>query len=122
MLSQGQRGPDLRVPASRIPAFLGAPPDPQDLRFMPPGPPRPLRPAIAKTTAVALRRLDQQAGANRPKDKGRKSLNSHARCLKVLDTRRPNARLADHPRRVDGWREWSTCSIDFAPRRIERFL
>jgi hypothetical protein len=32
--------------------------------------------------------LDQQAGANRPKDKGRKSLNSHARCIKVLDTRR----------------------------------
>src|ERR1039458_10825354 len=25
MLSQGQRGPDLRVPASRIPASLGAP-------------------------------------------------------------------------------------------------
>jgi putative transposase len=32
--------------------------------------------------------LDQQAGSHRPKDKGRKSLNSHARCLKLLDTRR----------------------------------
>ncbi|HEY6344482.1 MAG TPA: hypothetical protein VIY49_23565, partial [Bryobacteraceae bacterium] len=48
------------------------------------------RQAIAKTTAVALGRLDQQAGTKRPKDKGRKSLNSHARCLKVLDTRRQN--------------------------------
>src|SRR6516162_11889308 len=36
----------------------------------------------------ALGGLDQQTGAIRPKDKGRKSLNSHARCLKVLDTRR----------------------------------
>ena len=45
-----------------------------------------------KTTAVALGGLDQQAGANRPKDKGRKSLNSHAGCLKVLDTRRALAR------------------------------
>jgi beta-glucanase (GH16 family) len=36
--------------------------------------------------------LDQQAGANRPKDKGRKSLNSHARCLKVLDTRRAKSK------------------------------
>jgi hypothetical protein len=32
--------------------------------------------------------LDQQAGSTRPKDKGRKSVNSYARCLKVLDTRR----------------------------------
>jgi type I restriction enzyme S subunit len=32
--------------------------------------------------------LDQQAGSTRPKDKGRKSVNSHAGCLKVLDTRR----------------------------------
>jgi hypothetical protein len=32
--------------------------------------------------------LDQQAGATRPKDKGRKSVNFHAGCLKVLDTRR----------------------------------
>jgi glycosyltransferase involved in cell wall biosynthesis len=32
--------------------------------------------------------VDQQAGAARPKDRGKKSVNSHAGCLKVLDTRR----------------------------------
>jgi hypothetical protein len=37
--------------------------------------------------------LDQQAGSTRPKDKGRKSVNSYARCLKVLDTRRLSRQL-----------------------------
>jgi transposase len=38
--------------------------------------------------------LDQQAGSARPKDEGRKSVNSHAGCLKVLDTRRHAKRIA----------------------------
>src|SRR5208337_5652477 len=50
--------------------------------------PGPLRSAAAKTTATTIGGLDQQAGATRPKDKGRKSVNSYAGCLKVLDTRR----------------------------------
>ncbi|HEY6343247.1 MAG TPA: hypothetical protein VIY49_17270, partial [Bryobacteraceae bacterium] len=60
--------------------------------------------AIAKTTAVALGRLDQQAGTKRPKDKGRKSLNSHARCLKVLDTRRANETNDERDRQRLAWR------------------
>ena len=41
-----------------------------------------------KPTTIALGGLDQQAGSTRQKDRGRKSVNSHAGCLKVLDTRR----------------------------------
>jgi hypothetical protein len=44
--------------------------------------------------AIAIGGLDQQAGSTRPKDTGRKSVNSHAGCLKVLDTRRPPAVIA----------------------------
>jgi len=48
--------------------------------------PKLLRQAIAQTTAATLGGLDQQTRSQRPKDKGRKSLNSHTKCLRVSDT------------------------------------
>ena len=62
-------------------------PPPGGARRRLPGAPGPLRSAAAKTTAIAFGGLDQQAGSTRPKDRGRKSVNSYAGCLKVLDTR-----------------------------------
>ena len=52
----------------------------------------PLRPETAQTLATALGGLDQQARRYRAKGRGRKSVNSHAGCLKVLDTHRGECR------------------------------
>src|ERR1035437_5209197 len=59
-----------------------------------PSAPGPLRSAAAKTTATTIGGLDQQAGATRPTDRRRKSVNSYAWCLKVLDTRSASLRSA----------------------------
>ena len=59
---------------------------PSGARCRLPGPPRTIRPAATQTAATAVRGLDQQARSTRPKNKGGKSVNFRAGCLKVLDS------------------------------------
>src|ERR1035437_907320 len=65
----------------------GGPP-PGGARCRPPSAPGPLRSTATQAVALAGGGLDQQTTSTGQNDRGRKSVNSHAGCLNIIDTRR----------------------------------